>query len=178
VASYAIVGTGAVGGYYGGLLQKSGQDVHFLVRSDYRHIKSYGLRVDSPGGDFLLERVAAYQDADSMPTCDVAVVAWKTTENGGLAKTLPKVVKPGGIALVLQNGLDPEREAAAVVPGAKVLSGLCFLCSRKAGPGWIQHLDYGPITLAAYSEGAPLGVTPEMRLVESDFRAGRRNPDA
>jgi 2-dehydropantoate 2-reductase len=171
MASYAILGTGAVGGYYGGLLQKSGQDVHFLVRSDYRHIKAHGLKVDSPAGDFLLERVSAYPDPEAMPACDVAVVAWKTTENGALARTLPKVVKPGGIVLVLQNGLDPERETAAVVPGAKILSGLCFLCSRKAGPGWIRHLDYGPITLAAFSEGASLGVTPEMRRVEADFSA-------
>src|SRR5262245_60049260 len=116
--SYAILGTGAVGGYYGGLLQKAGLDVHFLVRSDYGHIKAHGLRVDSPEGNFHLNKVSAYPDPESMPTCDVAVVAWKTTENEALARTLPKVLKPGGIVLVLQNGLDPERDAAAVVPGA------------------------------------------------------------
>jgi 2-dehydropantoate 2-reductase len=117
-----------------------------------------------------------------MPLCDVAVVAWKSTENAHLIEVLPKVLKPGGAVLVLQNGLDPEREAAAAAPGAKVLSGLCFLCSRKAGPGWIQHLDYGAVTLAAYTAPAVVGakavpasagsgVTPEMRSIGDDLRA-------
>lgn len=186
MATYAVIGTGAVGGYYGGLLQKAGRLVRFLVRSDYAHIKAHGLRVDSPKGDFVLDKVEAYADAGAMPACDVAVVAWKTTENGHLAGVLPKVLKPGGAVLVLQNGLDPERDAAAAVPDAKILSGLCFLCSRKAGPGWIEHLDYGAVTLAAYAEpgAAPTGAsptgassskgagaTPEMQSIGDDLRA-------
>jgi 2-dehydropantoate 2-reductase len=170
MGSYAILGTGAVGGYYGGLLQKSGREVHFLVRGDYAHIKANGLRVDSPRGNFLLERVNAYASPGLMPPCDVAIVAWKSTENAHLAEVLPKVLKPGGTVLVLQNGLDPEREAAAAVPGSPILSGLCFLCSRKAGPGWIQHLDYGAITLARYSPEGARGVTAEMRAVEEDLK--------
>ena len=83
-----------------------------------------------------------------MPLCDVAIVSWKSTENGHLAEVLPKALKPGGTVLVLQNGLDPERKAAAAVPDSPVLSGLCFLASRKEGPGWVRHIDYGAITLA------------------------------
>src|SRR5690242_14506971 len=109
MSSYAILGTGAVGGYYGGLLQKVGLDVHFLLRSDFAYVRDHGLRVDSSHGDFHLAKVQAYASAESMPRCDVAVVAWKTTENANLAATLSKVVKPGGVVLVLQNGLDPER---------------------------------------------------------------------
>lgn len=169
--SYAILGTGAVGGYYGGLLRKAGREVHFLVRSDYSHIKSYGLRVDSPNGNFILEKVDAHVRPEDMPRCDVAVVAWKSTENEHLATTLPKVLRPGGTVLVLQNGLDPECEAAAAAPDAAVLSGLCFLCSRKAGPGWIQHLDYGAVTLAAYSAQGPQGVTSAMHEVGEDLGA-------
>jgi 2-dehydropantoate 2-reductase len=181
MASYAILGTGAVGGYYGGLLQKAGRDVHFLVRSDYAHLKSHGLRVDSPAGNFLLQPVNAYADPEAMPRCDVAVVAWKTTENAHLAGVLPRVLKPGGTVLVLQNGLDPEREAARAAPDAAILGGLCFLCSRKAGPGWIRHLDYGAITLAAYSAEGPQGETAGMRAVGDDLRAAgveiRLHPD-
>jgi 2-dehydropantoate 2-reductase len=171
--SYAILGTGAVGGYYGGLLRKAGAEVHFLVRSDFEHIRSHGLRIDSPRGDFRLEKVDAHASPTDMPPCDVAVIAWKSTGNGHLAEVLPKVLKPGGTVLVLQNGLDPEREAAAAAPDSPILSGLCFLCSRKAGPGWIQHLDYGAVTLARYAPAAegPRGVTPEMREVGEDLRA-------
>ncbi len=51
---YSIIGTGAVGGYYGGTLAHAGFDVHFLVHSDFTHIKNNGLRVDSINGDILI----------------------------------------------------------------------------------------------------------------------------
>lgn len=171
--SYAIVGTGAVGGYYGACLQQAGQDVHFLVRSDYPWIHEYGLRVDSPKGDMVLRRVKAYARPADMPRCDVALLAWKTTHNRFLADTLPHVVKPGGVVLVLQNGLDPEREVAPHAGTAAVLAGLCFLCSRKEGPGHVRHQDFGAVTLAAYTPAPEVaaGVTSAMREVAEDLRS-------
>lgn len=148
--TYAIVGTGAVGGYYGACLQRGGLDVHFLLRSDYEAVKTQGIKVDSPKGNFHLPHVKAYARAADMPRCDVVVLAWKTTHNRALPETLPRLVKPGGFVLVLQNGLEPEREAAPHAGGAHVLGGLCFLSSRKVGPGHVLHQDYGTITLAAY----------------------------
>ena len=79
--TYAILGTGALGGYYGACLQRAGLDVHFLLRSDYEHVKEHGLIVESPDGDFTLPHVNAYQDVAKMPACDVVVVALKTTQN-------------------------------------------------------------------------------------------------
>jgi 2-dehydropantoate 2-reductase len=140
------------------------------VHTDFTYVRAHGLRIDSPKGDFRLPAVDAVSRAEDLEPADVAVVAWKTTANGLLPGILKYAVRPGGSVLVLQNGLDPEREAAAAAPGAKVLSGLCFLCSRKAGPGWIQHLDYGAVSLAAYGDG-PQGVTPEMRAVGEDLEA-------
>lgn len=172
---YAILGTGAVGGYYGGLLAKSGQDVHFLLRTDFAQVKKHGLRIDSVMGNFHLEKVQAYEHVADMPKCDIVIVAWKTTDNGHLKELLPQVLKPGGIVLVLQNGLDPEADVAAILPEAKIIGGMCFLCARKEGPGWIRHLSNGAITLAAYAPGNTprLGITSEMRLLESDLcRAG------
>lgn len=173
MSSFAILGTGAVGGYYGGMLQKSGQDVHFLVRSDYAVLKKLGLRVDSINGNFHLQSVQAYASVDAMPRCDVVIVSWKTTENKMLSQILPKVVKPGGVVLVLQNGLDPERQAAPFAGEAKIISGLCFLCAKKEGPGWIRHLDYGAITLAAFNQelSGPMGITPEMLRVSRALQA-------
>ncbi|MBW8888202.1 MAG: 2-dehydropantoate 2-reductase [Fibrobacteres bacterium] len=168
--TYSILGTGAVGGYYGALLQKAGRQVQFLVNTDFAQVRAHGLRVDSPKGDFRLPVVDAVSRAEDLEPADVAVIAWKTTANGLLPGVLKYALKPGGIALVLQNGLDPEREVSAAAPAAKVLSGLCFLCSRKAGPGWIQHLDYGAVSLAAFGSGSE-GVTPEMRAVAEDFQA-------
>src|SRR4051812_48456983 len=108
--TYAIVGTGAVGGLYGALLQRAGKEVHFLLHSDYTHVREHGLRVETPSGEINLKKVQAYASPGDMPRCDVAIVAWKTVANHQLALVLPKVVKPDGVVLVLQNGLDPERE--------------------------------------------------------------------
>jgi 2-dehydropantoate 2-reductase len=168
--SYAILGTGAVGGYYGSLLQRAGRQVQFLVHTDFTHVRAHGLKVDSPKGSFTLPVVDAVSRAEDLQPADAAVVAWKTTANGLLPGVLKYAVKPGGSVLVLQNGLDPERDVAAAAPGAKVLSGLCFLASFKAGPGWIQHRDYGAVSLAAYGDG-PQGVTPEMQAVSGDLQA-------
>ena len=161
--SYAIIGTGALGGYYGGRLAHAGLDTHFLLRSDYEHVRAHGLRIDSVQGNFLLPSVQAYRDPADLPACDVAVVCLKSTQNDVLAELLPKVVKPDGVVLVLENGLHPERDAAAVVGADRVLGGLCFLCSNKIGPGHIDHQDFGHIDMGR------LGETPGLEAIVADF---------
>lgn len=172
--SYAILGTGALGGYYGACLQRVGLDVHFLLRSDYEYVRDNGLIVESPDGDFTLPQVNAYGDAGKMPPCDVAIVALKTTHNHLLPRMLPFVVKDDGVVLVLQNGLGIEADIAQLVGANRVMGGLCFLCSNKAGPGHIRHLDYKQIMLGEYLPNyQPGGMTERMAQIGSDFeRAG------
>lgn len=171
VASYAILGAGALGGLYGGLLARAGQPVHFLLRSDYQHVREFGLRVESPLGDFHLPNPMVYRDVQGMPPVDVVVVAWKTTSNGLLRETLPRLCGPETIVLVLQNGLDVEREASDIVGADRVLGGCCFLCSNKIGPGHIRHLDFGRIAFGEASAGLFGQVTPRMEQLEAEFRA-------
>ena len=173
---YAILGTGALGGFYGGRLARAGADVHFLLHSDYEHVRDHGLRVDSVDGDFHLPRVHAYARAEDMPPCDVVCVCLKTTANHLLPDLLPPVVADGGVVLVLQNGLGTEEQVAGIVGPGRVMGGLCFLCSNKIGPGHIRHLDYGYVTLADFDPaGGPCGVTDRMWAVGTDFeRAGIR----
>ena len=157
--SFAIIGTGAVGGYYGGLLQKSGLEVHFLLHSDYEYVKRNGLTVDSVNGDFQLPQVNAYNDPQKMPRCDVVIVSLKTTANRNLKNILPHVVKAGGVVLTLQNGLGSDEEIASLIGPERVIGGLSFLCSNKVGPGHIRHVDYGLITLGEFrTDGQPGGM--------------------
>ncbi len=135
MTSYAILGAGALGGLYGGLLARAGCEVHFLLHSDYEFVREHGLRVDTPLGDFHLKPVNAYRSAVDMPQVDVAIVAWKSTANAALAESLPPVLKADGCALVLQNGWDVEHDAANLIGAERVLGGCCFLCSNKIGPG-------------------------------------------
>lgn len=172
--TYAVIGSGAVGAFYGGCLQHLGREVHFLLHSDFDHVRRHGLRIDSVNGDFTLPQVHAYSNVSDMPRCDVVMVALKTTHNHLLPRLLPPVVKDGGVVLVLQNGLGLERQAAEIVGEDRVMGGLCFLCSNKLGPGHVNHLDYGRVEFADYtSDGTPAGITPRMRTIGGDFeRAG------
>lgn len=126
---YAILGTGALGGFYGARLQQAGLGVHFLLRSDYAQVREHGLRVESPQGNFRLPQVRAYKDIQQMPACDVVVVALKTTQNHLLAQLLPPVLKPEGVVLVLQNGLGVEARVVEIVGPQRVMGGLVF-CLR------------------------------------------------
>lgn len=168
--SYAILGTGAIGGFYGGKLQKAGFELHFLLNRDYEYVKDNGLIVESADGDFTLEKVNAYNQVEQMPPCDVVVVALKTTQNHLLPKLLPPLLKKNSIIVLLQNGLGAEDAVAKFVKRQPIIGGLCFVCSNKVGPGHIRHLDYGTITLAEYSPtGDAAGITNNMRLVGGDL---------
>ncbi len=150
MTKFAIIGTGAVGGFYGGLLAKAGCDVHFLMRSDVEDVKRHGLRVDSKQGDFHLPKVNAYASVHDMPKCDCVVLALKSTQNHMLADLLPPLMHDDSMVLVLQNGLHVEQAAREVVGAGRVAGGCCFLCSNKVGPGHIRHLDYGKIVIGPY----------------------------
>lgn len=167
--SYAVLGTGAVGGLYGGLLARSGLDVHFLVRSDYQHVLQHGLQVDTPLGDFHLEQPKIYADIAHMPQVDVVLVCWKSTQNQHLAPALRTLCRPDTIVLVLQNGWDVERSAADLVGTSQVLGGCCFLCSNKVGPGHIHHLDYGRIAFGEYDPRRSGRITPRMNQLTEEF---------
>lgn len=167
----AIIGTGAVGGYYGARLQQSGIKVHFLLHHDYQEVQRNGLRVDSPNGNFVLPSVHAYHQAADLPRCDWIVIALKTTANSLLKSILTDRLTPNGFVLTLQNGLGSEESIASIVGKDRVMGGLCFLCANKIGPGRIHHLDYGSITLGEYRDDETTGnITPRIETVAATFR--------
>jgi 2-dehydropantoate 2-reductase len=169
---YAIVGTGAIGGYYGACLQRTGQDVHFLLHSDYEQVRQRGLKVDSIEGDFVLPQVQAYQCAEEMPVADVVIIGLKTTQNARLLpQLLPPLLQPDTVILTLQNGLDIEAEIAAIAPQNPILGGLCFICSNKVGAGHIHHLDYGSVLMGTYDlQRQPTGISLTLEAIATDFK--------
>jgi 2-dehydropantoate 2-reductase len=175
--SYAIIGTGAVGGYYGGLLAKAGYDVHFLVHSGYKLVKINGLVVKSKNGDFHLPTIRAYRSASDIPPCDVVLICLKAVNNSVLKAMLPKLVKPDGVAIVMENGLGVEDEVADIIGPDRVMGGLCFICSRKIAPGAIHHIDYGSVKFAEYSaDHSPRGITDRMQQIGDDFKKAGVSP--
>lgn len=169
---FSIIGTGAVGGYYGGLLQRAGFGVHFLLNSDFEHVKQHGLKIDSVNGDFELPMVNAYNDPHYMPKCNVVIIALKTTANPILKKILPHVVGENSIVLTLQNGLGSEEEIADICGPERILGGLCFLCSNKIAPGYINHVGYGLITLGKFrTDGQPGGITQRLEKINGQLQS-------
>ena len=91
--TYAIIGSGALGGFYGAKLQKAGLEVHLLLHSDYYHVLENGIVIKSKHGDFKLSQVNAYKNTNQMPKCDVILIGLKTTQNNLLSKFLPPLLK-------------------------------------------------------------------------------------
>ena len=148
---YGIIGTGAIGGFYGAKLARAGQEVHFLLHRDYEFVRDNGLQVDSCDGSFHLERVNAYQHATDMPPCDVVLVCLKSVNNFRLKELLPPLLKDDTMVVMIQNGIGVEQDVEREFPGLQLVAGLAFICSAKTEPGRVSHQYYGSINLANYS---------------------------
>lgn len=146
----AIVGTGAVGGYYGAMLARSGQDVHFLMRRDYAKVKANGLCVRSCLGNFHLDSVSCYNNPHDIGPVDLAFISIKATDNDQLSELVTPLMARHTRALTVQNGLGNEEILANIVAAENVAGGLAFLCSNRLDDGTIHHLDYGHIHIGNY----------------------------
>ncbi|WP_372773117.1 putative 2-dehydropantoate 2-reductase [Mangrovibacterium sp.] len=164
--NYAVVGTGALGGYYGSKLARSGKSVHFLLNSDFEYVKQHGLRIESVQGNFNLNDVQAYRSATEMPKVDVVLVCLKTTNNYLLEELLPPLLHSASLVILIQNGLGVESKLAEQFPNLQIAGGLAFICSNKTAPGHIRHLDLGKLILGSFN----LTDLKVLQQVVSDFQ--------
>ena len=146
----AVVGAGAVGTYYGGRLAQHGEDVRFLLRTDFSAICRDGIRVSSVHGDFALPEVRGYRTAAEIGPVDLVIVAWKATANDRLAEVLPPLLHDRTQVLTLQNGLGNCEALAAITGPERVLGGLCFVCINRLAPGVISHSAGGRIAIGEW----------------------------
>lgn len=148
---YGIIGTGAIGGYYGSKLAHSGKDVHFLLHRDYEYVHENGLQVYSCDGDFYLNHVQAYNNTNDMPVCDVVLVGLKSVNNSLLPHLLPPLLKEDTLVILIQNGIGLEADLQVMFPNLSIAAGLAFICSSKTESGIIRHECYGSINIGNYS---------------------------
>jgi 2-dehydropantoate 2-reductase len=137
----AIVGAGAVGGYFGARLAAAGHAVHFLARGRrLEALRAGGLHVQSPHGDLHLERMAVTDDAAAVGPCELVLVCVKAYDTEAVAHAhLPHLVGEDGAVVSLQNGIDNEEQLAAVVGAGHVLGGLALIFAHLAAPGQVVH---------------------------------------
>ncbi|MCX6538189.1 MAG: 2-dehydropantoate 2-reductase [Acidobacteria bacterium] len=136
---FAVVGAGAVGGYYGAKLAVSGQKVSFLARGAHlRAIRERGLMVWSPLGDFTV-RAQAEDDPAKVGPVDVVLLAVKTYDNETVLPRLKPLLGPATVVLSLQNGVDSIDEVATVVGEERVLGGPTYIATALSLPGLIEQ---------------------------------------
>lgn len=147
----AVVGTGAIGSFYGGKLAYGGRDVHFLLRNGFDEIKRCGIRVRGRRESFHVTDVQGYKSTHAIGPCDLVLVALKATSNHALLELIPPLLHRETMLLTLQNGLGNEQFLAQHFGAERVIGGLCFICLNRVSPGLIEHFDYGHIIIGEFA---------------------------
>lgn len=139
-----VVGPGAIGGFYGGMLAQSGEDVHFLFRSTFDDILRGGLTLvhhRDGGRSAKVENLHAYDSPSSLGPCDWIIVAVKATANSALEDMIRPMIGPSTRLLTLQNGMgNVENLHRFFGEDRQVMAGLCFTCINRTSPCVIESL--------------------------------------
>src|SRR4051812_36936191 len=134
---FAILGSGAVGGYYGARLARAGHDVTFIARGAHlAAIRARGLQIRSPLGDFVVN-APAEDDPSSVGPVDVILVSVKAYDNPTALPLMASMLGSETVALTIQNGVDSARDVAAIAGDARTLGGTTYIAAALESPGVI-----------------------------------------
>ncbi len=137
-----IIGVGGVGGYFGGLLARAGEDVTFIARGEhYRAMRESGLRVKSVRGDFHIPNPRVIESIGSIRNPELMLVFVKTYHTAEIAAALREVVRPETTIITFQTGLENDLEILKHVPAARVFPGLAYINSSRTAPGLIEQIS-------------------------------------
>jgi len=145
----AIVGAGAVGGWYGGLLALAGHEVHAISRSDHVVLRERGLVLRDRRGERTARFASAAADPQLVGPCDLIVVAAKATANRTLPTLVRPLMGPATLLLTLQNGMGNVEAFSALLPAERIVAGLCFVCINRLEPGVVSNTHAGYVRMAA-----------------------------
>jgi 2-dehydropantoate 2-reductase len=174
----AIVGAGAVGGYYGGLLSRSACQVSFVARGAHLEaIRRNGLRVIAATGDFTV-RAQAESDPAKIGPLDAVIVAIKTYDNAAAFATLRPLIRSDTVVLTLQNGVDSAEELAAVVGDRAVIAGATYIAAAIEAPGVIRQTGTHRRIVFGEVFGTRSHVSGRVRSIEALMRAADIHAEA
>jgi len=149
----AIIGAGAIGLYYGAMLQRAGHEVMFLLRGDYEAIMTTGLTVFSYNGDFHLDQVRGFRDTESMGSVDLVLVCLKTFDNRFMVDLVRPLFSDKTAVLTLQNGLGNEELLSKAFSSERVLGGIAQIGCNRGKSGTVHHLAHGTIRIGEFNGG-------------------------
>ncbi|WNV06766.1 2-dehydropantoate 2-reductase [Candidatus Methylospira mobilis] len=166
-----VIGTGAIGSFYGSLLTRSGHTVSVVARSDYETVKQHGIAINSaPLGDYHFQPARVVRSgAELAEKPDYVLLCVKVVKGADRIGLLKDVLGEDTRIVLISNGIDIENEIAEAFPGHELISGLAFICVTRTEPGKVWHQAYGRLVLGNY----PQGVSDSTRaLCDAYKRAG------
>jgi 2-dehydropantoate 2-reductase len=171
---FAVIGAGAVGGFYGALLARAGHDVSFVARGVHREaMQAQGLRILSAPdsvGEFAVRCPVESEPAKIGPV-DLVILAVKTYSNAETLPTLSPLFGADTSILTLQNGVDSADELAAAFGEARVIGGATYIATAIEGPGVIRHTGtHRRIVFGEYFGGHE-GLSPRVSALAKVFEA-------
>lgn len=138
----AMMGSGGVGGYFGGRMAAAGSDVTFIARG--RHLEAMrreGLKISSRDmGDAHIHPAAATDDPESVGPVDYVIVGVKLWDTADVARFILPMLGPGTAVLSLQNGIECDEILAGIVGPERIIGGVAFIASSIGEPGVIKHI--------------------------------------
>jgi len=163
----AVIGTGAVGGYFGGRLARTENEVSFLARGSHlKAIKESGLIVKSINGDFTVYPVKATDKVSELGVQDIILVCVKAWQMKDVMPGLKKIMHSNTVVLPIENGVTSSLEMEEALGKGFVLGGLCRIISKVESPGVISHTGIDPEILFGEFDNS---VTPRVKMIKEIF---------
>jgi 2-dehydropantoate 2-reductase len=166
----AILGSGAVGGYFGAKLARAGQDVTFIARGAHLEaIRANGLAVRSAKlGNFSVT-AAAESDTAKVGPVDLVIVSVKAYDNATALPMLKPMMGPATAVLTLQNGVDSVNDVAAAVGEGPVLGGTTYVATALEGPGLIVQTGVHRSIIFGEVFGDRSRISPRVQAIADIF---------
>src|SRR3954463_10367175 len=158
----AILGSGGVGGYFGGRLAAAGEDVHFLARGAHlAALRERGLRIESPNGNIQLPRVQATDAPAGIGPADIVFFTVKLYDTDSALALLPPLVGPQTLVVPFQNGVERIDVLTRTVGRSPVAGGTAYVAAVVAEPGVIRHTAMNRVIFGPVS-GSPAPALPQL----------------
>lgn len=149
-----VVGAGAIGSFYGALLKRAGCEVSVVLRSDYDAVAQAGFQMESPLGELSWQPDHVYRPGDTpVDTTDYLLLCVKVIPGVDRAELVRPWMGDNTTLVLIENGLDIERELAEAYPANPLVSCLAFIAVSRTAPGKVSHQAYGQLVMGNFPKG-------------------------
>lgn len=154
----AIMGAGAVGCYYGGMLARAGHEVVLIARPQHvQAIEATGLRLETQSFDEQI-KVSASTDPSAVQGADLVLFCVKSTDTQSAALAMQPALAKSALVLSLQNGVENADTLRSLLE-QEVAAAVVYVATEMAGPGHVRHHGRGELVIEPTSHGVNLAAT-------------------